>query len=110
VLPGALTPTEVLTAHRLGGDIIKIFPASHIGGASYLRALKAPFPEIQFCPTGGVNLDTIGEFVAAGAAAVGVGGELVLKSAIQAGDYGRITTVARQFDEAMQRARSGLRT
>jgi 2-dehydro-3-deoxyphosphogluconate aldolase / (4S)-4-hydroxy-2-oxoglutarate aldolase len=106
VLPGAMTPTEVFTAHRLGGDIVKIFPASHVGGPSYLKALKGPFPDIQFCPTGGVNLETIGGYVAAGAAAVGVGGELVLKSAIEAGDYGRITELARRFVEALQFARS----
>jgi 2-dehydro-3-deoxyphosphogluconate aldolase / (4S)-4-hydroxy-2-oxoglutarate aldolase len=106
VLPGALTPTEVFTAWSLGGDIVKIFPASHVGGASYLKALKGPFPQIAVCPTGGVNLDTIAEFIAAGAAVVGVGGELVLKSAIEAGDYGRITTLARQYVEAVERARA----
>jgi 2-dehydro-3-deoxyphosphogluconate aldolase / (4S)-4-hydroxy-2-oxoglutarate aldolase len=105
VLPGALTPTEVFTAWSLGADIVKVFPASHLGGPSYLKALKGPFPQIPVCPTGGVNLDTIGEFIAAGAAAVGVGGELVLKSAIATGDYGRITTLARQYVEAVQRAR-----
>jgi 2-dehydro-3-deoxyphosphogluconate aldolase/(4S)-4-hydroxy-2-oxoglutarate aldolase len=105
VLPGAMTPTEVLTARRLGADVIKIFPASHVGGASYLKALKGPFPDIPFCPTGGVNLETIGEFVRAGAVAVGVGGELVLKSAIAAGDYGQITALAKQFVEALEGAR-----
>jgi 2-dehydro-3-deoxyphosphogluconate aldolase / (4S)-4-hydroxy-2-oxoglutarate aldolase len=106
ILPGAMTPTEVFTAWSLGGDIIKIFPASHVGGASYLRALKAPFPHIRFCPTGGVNLQTIGECFAAGASAVGVGGELVLKSALQSGDYGAITALARQYVDAVSRARA----
>jgi len=105
VLPGAMTPTEVFTAWSLGGDIIKIFPASHVGGASYLKALKGPFPQIKFCPTGGVNLQTIGECFAAGASAVGVGGELVLKSAIQSGDYGAITALAVQYVEAVEKAR-----
>jgi 2-dehydro-3-deoxyphosphogluconate aldolase/(4S)-4-hydroxy-2-oxoglutarate aldolase len=105
ILPGAMTPTEVFTAWSLGGDIIKIFPASHVGGASYLRALKAPFPQIRFCPTGGVNLQTIGECFSAGASAVGVGGELVLKSALQSGDYGAITALARQYVEAVTKAR-----
>ncbi len=94
VLPGAMTPTEVFTAWSAGGDIIKIFPASNVGGASYLKALKGPFPQIPLCPTGGVNLQTIGDFVKAGASAVGVGGELVSKAAIDAGDFGKITELA----------------
>jgi len=105
MLPGAFTPTEVFTAHALGGDIVKIFPASAGGGPSYLRALKGPFPSIDFCPTGGVNLDTIGEFIQAGAVAVGVGGELVLKGAIQAGEFNRITDLARRYVDALARAR-----
>lgn len=105
VLPGALTPTEVFAAHSLGGDIVKVFPASAVGGPAYLRALKGPFPDIDFCPTGGVNLETIGEFVKAGAVAVGVGGELVLKSAVQAGEFGRITELARRYVDALREAR-----
>jgi 2-dehydro-3-deoxyphosphogluconate aldolase / (4S)-4-hydroxy-2-oxoglutarate aldolase len=105
VLPGAMTPTEVFAAWSSGGDIIKIFPASNVGGASYLKALKGPFPQIPLCPTGGVNLQTIGEFVKAGAAAVGVGGELVSKAAIDAGDYGRITELAKQYVAALAAAR-----
>ena len=94
VLPGAMTPTEVFTAWSAGGDIIKIFPASNVGGASYLKALKGPFPQIPLCPTGGVNLQTIGEFIKAGAEAVGVGGELVSKAAIDRGDFAQITELA----------------
>jgi len=105
VLPGALTPTEVLAARSLGGDVIKVFPASAVGGASYLRALKGPFPDIDFCPTGGVNLETIGAFFAAGAVAVGVGGELVLKSAIENGQFHRLTELARRYVDAVARAR-----
>ena len=105
VLPGAITPTEVFTAWSLGGDIIKIFPASHVGGASYLKALKGPFPQIPLCPTGGVNLTTIAEFVKAGAVAVGVGGELVSKAAIDAGDYAQITSLAKQFVAALRATR-----
>jgi 2-dehydro-3-deoxyphosphogluconate aldolase/(4S)-4-hydroxy-2-oxoglutarate aldolase len=101
-----MTPTEVFTAWSLGGDIIKIFPASHVGGASYLKALRGPFPQIKFCPTGGVNLQTIGECFAAGASAVGVGGELVLKSAIKSGDYGAITALATEYVDAVRKARS----
>ncbi len=106
ILPGAMTPTEVFTAWSLGGDIVKIFPASHVGGASYLRALKAPFPHIRVCPTGGVNLKTIAECFAAGASAVGVGGELVLKSALETGNYGAITELATQYVEAVRQARA----
>lgn len=106
VLPGAMTPTEVFTAWSLGGDIIKIFPASHVGGASYVKALKGPFPQIKFCPTGGVNLQTIGDCFAAGASAVGVGGELVLKSALKSGDYGVITALAVQYVDAVKKARA----
>ena len=106
VLPGAMTPTEVFTGWSLGGDIIKIFPASNVGGASYLKALKGPFPQIPLCPTGGVNLQTIGDFVKAGASAVGVGGELVSKAAIDKGDFAQITMLARQYVAALEAARS----
>ena len=105
VLPGAMTPTEVFTAWSAGGDIIKIFPASNVGGASYLKALKGPFPQIPLCPTGGVNLQTIGDFVKAGADAVGVGGELVSKTAIEKGDFPQITSLARQYVAALRDAR-----
>jgi 2-dehydro-3-deoxyphosphogluconate aldolase/(4S)-4-hydroxy-2-oxoglutarate aldolase len=105
VLPGAMTPTEVFTAWSSGGDIVKIFPASNVGGASYLKALKGPFPQIPLCPTGGVNLQTIGEFVKAGASALGVGGELVSKAAIDAGVYGMITELAKQYVAALAAAR-----
>ncbi len=106
VLPGALTPTEVLTAWTAGADIVKIFPASAVGGPAYVRALKGPFPAIPLCPTGGVNLQTIGEFVKAGADAVGVGGELVSRAAIARGDFGEITSLARQYVAALDAARA----
>jgi 2-dehydro-3-deoxyphosphogluconate aldolase / (4S)-4-hydroxy-2-oxoglutarate aldolase len=105
VLPGAMTPTEVFAAWSSGGDIIKIFPASHVGGASYLKALKGPFPQIPLCPTGGVNLQTIADFVKAGAAAVGVGGELVSKAAIDRGDFVEITRLAVAYMDALRTAR-----
>jgi 2-dehydro-3-deoxyphosphogluconate aldolase / (4S)-4-hydroxy-2-oxoglutarate aldolase len=107
VLPGAMSPTEVFSAWSLGGDIVKVFPASHAGGASYLKALKGPFPQIPICPTGGVNLETVAAFIEAGAVAVGVGGELVVKSAIASGAYAQITALARQYIEAVARARGG---
>lgn len=75
--PGCLTPTEILAAHNAGADLIKIFPADAVGGASYIKALKGPFPHIEFMPTGGVNLATIKGFFEAGAVAVGVGSNLV---------------------------------
>jgi len=106
VLPGAMTPTEVFTAWSAGGDIVKIFPASNVGGASYLKALKGPFPQIPLCPTGGVNLQTIGDFVKAGASAVGVGGELVSKAAIDRGDFDEITRLASEYVKAFAAAKS----
>lgn len=77
IAPGALTPTEVVAAHRAGGDVIKVFPCDALGGAGYLRSLKAPLPHIPLMPTGGATLETIGDFLAAGAVAVGVGSALV---------------------------------
>ncbi len=106
VLPGAMTPTEIFAAFSAGGDIIKVFPASNVGGAAYIKALRAPFPQIPLCPTGGVNLQTIAEFVRAGAVAVGVGGELVSKSAIETGDFAQITELARQYVDALTSARA----
>src|SRR5205085_7665018 len=75
IMPGALTPTEVLTAWEAGADAIKIFPCGNVGGAKYIKALKAPFPQIEMVPTGGVNLETCGDFLKAGACAVGAGGD-----------------------------------
>jgi 2-dehydro-3-deoxyphosphogluconate aldolase/(4S)-4-hydroxy-2-oxoglutarate aldolase len=107
VLPGALTPTEVFEAFRLGGDMIKVFPAQNLGGASYLRALRGPFPQIPLVPTGGVTLDNMGEMFDAGAAAVGVGSELVSKEALARRDYAAIGALAAQFLMAARQARSG---
>ena len=97
VLPGAITPTEVFTAWSLGGDIIKIFPASNVGGASYLKALKGPFPQIPLCPTGGVTLDNMNAYFTAGAALVGVGNNLLDQAALAAGDIGRVIAGARRL-------------
>ncbi|HMC62040.1 MAG TPA: bifunctional 4-hydroxy-2-oxoglutarate aldolase/2-dehydro-3-deoxy-phosphogluconate aldolase, partial [Candidatus Solibacter sp.] len=77
ICPGALTPTEVLTAWEAGADVVKVFPCGNVGGAKYIKALKGPFPQIEMIPTGGVNLETTGDFLKAGACAVAVGGELV---------------------------------
>jgi 2-dehydro-3-deoxyphosphogluconate aldolase/(4S)-4-hydroxy-2-oxoglutarate aldolase len=106
VLPGALTPTEVLEAFRRGGDMVKIFPAQNLGGASYLRALRGPFPEIPLVPTGGVTLDNVGQMFDAGAAAVGVGSEMIPKDALARGDYGAIGALAGQFLAAARKART----
>jgi 2-dehydro-3-deoxyphosphogluconate aldolase / (4S)-4-hydroxy-2-oxoglutarate aldolase len=105
VLPGAMTPTEVFDAWSAGGDIIKIFPASNVGGAAYLKALRGPFPQIPLCPTGGVNLQTLADFIAAGAAVVGVGGELVSKTAIDRGDFAEITRLATDYVRVLRAAR-----
>ncbi|HWX55760.1 MAG TPA: bifunctional 4-hydroxy-2-oxoglutarate aldolase/2-dehydro-3-deoxy-phosphogluconate aldolase [Verrucomicrobiae bacterium] len=97
IMAGALTPTEVMTAWDAGADFIKIFPCSAVGGASYIKALKGPMPKIPFIPTGGVNLKTAADFIRAGAAALGVGGELVMPSALASGDTKAITDLAKQF-------------
>ena len=106
MLAGALTPTEVMSAWEFGADLVKIFPCSQVGGASYIRALKGPFPDIPLVPTGGVNLDTCAEFIAAGASALGVGGELILKDAIRQKNAELISGLARQMLQAVQTARA----
>jgi 2-dehydro-3-deoxyphosphogluconate aldolase / (4S)-4-hydroxy-2-oxoglutarate aldolase len=97
VLPGALTPTEVVTAWQAGADVIKVFPANAMGGAPYLRALKAPLPHVEMIPTGGVSLTTAADFLHAGAIALGVGADLVDTKAIAAGEAHKITEKARQY-------------
>jgi len=105
VLPGALTPTEVFEAFRSGGDMVKVFPVQSIGGAAYLRALRGPFPDILLVPTGGVTLENIAELFQAGAAAVGVGTELISTDALARRDYTAIGALVKQFVEAVRRAR-----
>ena len=85
VIPGALTPTEILTAWEAGADVVKVFPASSMGGAKYLKSIKAPLPQIELVPTGGVSLATAAEFLEAGALALGVGADLVDLKAIAGG-------------------------
>lgn len=97
MISGALTPTEIITAWRAGADIIKVFPCAALGGASYLRAVKAPFPEIPLIPTGGVNLATAKDFLNAGAIALGVGGDLVNAQNIRDGMPEAITKQAREY-------------
>jgi 2-dehydro-3-deoxyphosphogluconate aldolase/(4S)-4-hydroxy-2-oxoglutarate aldolase len=106
IMPGALTPTEVLTAWEAGADIVKVFPCGNMGGAKYIKALKGPFPQIEMCPTGGVNLETAGDFLKAGACAVAVGGELVDAKLIKEGRYDQIEERARQYLAVIAKARA----
>jgi 2-dehydro-3-deoxyphosphogluconate aldolase/(4S)-4-hydroxy-2-oxoglutarate aldolase len=95
--PGALTPTEAITAWNEGADYVKIFPCSALGGASYLKSLLAPFPHLKIIPTGGVTLQTAESFLRAGARALGVGGDLVNLTAVDAGHTEVITESARAY-------------
>jgi 2-dehydro-3-deoxyphosphogluconate aldolase / (4S)-4-hydroxy-2-oxoglutarate aldolase len=105
VFPGALTPTEVVTAWEAGADAVKVFPCSAMGGASYLKALKAPLPQIELVPTGGVSLSTAEEFLAAGAFALGIGGDLIDPKVIAAGKLEIITETAKKYVELVRRIR-----
>ena len=107
VLPGALTPTEVVTAWNAGADLVKVFPANALGGASYIKSLKAPLPQVALVPTGGVNLQTAKDFIKAGAAALGVGADLVDLQAVRRGETELITERARQFLALVREARTG---
>ncbi|HVS82008.1 MAG TPA: bifunctional 4-hydroxy-2-oxoglutarate aldolase/2-dehydro-3-deoxy-phosphogluconate aldolase [Pyrinomonadaceae bacterium] len=107
VFPGALTPTEVVRAWNAGADAVKVFPAGAVGGASYLKALKAPLPQIELVPTGGVSLKTAADFIKAGAMALGVGADLVDPKALREGNENLITERARQFLEIVRDARQG---
>jgi len=106
IMPGALTPTEVITAWKAGADMVKIFPASAVGGPKYLKALRGPLPDVKLLPTGGVNAQTAGEYIAAGAAALGVGSELVDTAALARGDDAVVTARARELVNAVAAARA----
>jgi 2-dehydro-3-deoxyphosphogluconate aldolase/(4S)-4-hydroxy-2-oxoglutarate aldolase len=105
IMAGALTPTEVITAWNAGSDLVKIFPCGNVGGAKYIKALKGPLPQIPMIPTGGVNLTTAAEFIQAGSAAVGVGGELILAAALKSGNTREITELAKQYVSIVREAR-----
>ncbi|MBD0371342.1 MAG: bifunctional 2-keto-4-hydroxyglutarate aldolase/2-keto-3-deoxy-6-phosphogluconate aldolase [Pyrinomonadaceae bacterium] len=105
VMPGALTPTEVVTAWTAGADLVKLFPCGALGGAKYLKALKAPLPQIELIPTGGVSLSTAAEFIEAGAFALGVGADLVDTKAIRAGQPEKVTESARSYVSVVKEAR-----
>jgi 2-dehydro-3-deoxyphosphogluconate aldolase/(4S)-4-hydroxy-2-oxoglutarate aldolase len=106
MMAGALSPTEVITAWNAGSDFVKIFPCGNVGGAKYIKALKGPLPQIPMIPTGGVNLNTAAEFIQAGSAAVGVGGELVLAAALKSGNTREITELAKQYVTVVREARA----
>ncbi|HWX91539.1 MAG TPA: bifunctional 4-hydroxy-2-oxoglutarate aldolase/2-dehydro-3-deoxy-phosphogluconate aldolase [Terriglobales bacterium] len=106
IMAGALTPTEVITAWNAGADFVKVFPCGQVGGAKYIKALKGPFPHIPLVPTGGVNLNTAAEFIEAGSAALGIGGELVQSEALKSGRPGMIVENARKFVALVKEART----
>ena len=106
VMPGALTPTEVVQAWSAGADFVKVFPAGAVGGANYIKSLKAPLPQIDLVPTGGVSLKTAADFIKAGASALGVGADLVDLKAIREGQHNLITERARQFVKIVEEART----
>jgi 2-dehydro-3-deoxyphosphogluconate aldolase / (4S)-4-hydroxy-2-oxoglutarate aldolase len=110
VVPGALTPTEIVTAWQAGADVVKVFPATALGGAKYLKSVKAPLPQVELIPTGGVSHATAQEFLEAGAFALGVGADLVDPKAIATGNPQRITESAKKYLEIVQSFRSKKRS
>jgi 2-dehydro-3-deoxyphosphogluconate aldolase/(4S)-4-hydroxy-2-oxoglutarate aldolase len=109
MMAGALTPSEVIAAWKAGSDFVKIFPCGNVGGPKYIKALRGPLPQIPMVPTGGVNLSTVGEFILAGAAAVGIGSELVSAAALASGNIREITDLARQYVSIVNETRKGLK-
>jgi 2-dehydro-3-deoxyphosphogluconate aldolase / (4S)-4-hydroxy-2-oxoglutarate aldolase len=104
---GGVTPTEAVTCHRAGVDVIKVFPASSFGGPAYLKALLEPLPFLRLLPTGGVDLGNIRAYLDAGAAGFGLGGSLIDRKAVAAGDWGRIESTARKVVHAVAAWREG---
>lgn len=104
-VPGALTPTEIVNAWREGADLVKVFPCSAMGGASYIKALHAPLPQIDLVPTGGVTAATVADYIAAGASAVGAGSDLVDFARLRQGDHAAVTDNARRYVAAVAAAR-----
>jgi 2-dehydro-3-deoxyphosphogluconate aldolase/(4S)-4-hydroxy-2-oxoglutarate aldolase len=105
VMPGAFTPTEVLTAWEAGADVVKVFPAD-VGGPAYLKALRGPLPQVRLMPTGGVDLNTAEDFLKAGACCLGVGGSLVEPKAVAAGDFSRLRELAAQYAAVVRKFRA----
>ena len=108
IMAGALTPSEVMAASKAGADFVKIFPCGNVGGPNYIKALKGPFPHVPMVPTGGVNLDTAADYIRAGAAALGVGGELVQKEAVRLRNAELLRGLAKEFVEIVKSARNPL--
>lgn len=108
VMPGALTPTEILAAWNAGADFVKVFPAGAMGGANYLKSIKAPLPQVRLIPTGGVSMKTAADFIKAGAEAVGIGAELVDLKAVREGNADLITERAKEIVEIVKTARQSL--
>jgi 2-dehydro-3-deoxyphosphogluconate aldolase/(4S)-4-hydroxy-2-oxoglutarate aldolase len=106
IMPGALTPTEVLAAWTAGADVVKVFPCGALGGASYIKSLKAPLPQIEMIPTGGVSVKTAADFIKAGSMALGVGADLVDTQAIRDGNARAVTEKAREYVRLVQEARA----
>lgn len=106
VMPGALTPTEVIAALDAGATLIKVFPCGAMGGPKYIKSLRAPFPDVRFIPTGGVNLSNAAEFIAAGSFALGVGADLVDLAALRRNEAHKITAMAKALCEAVCNARA----
>jgi 2-dehydro-3-deoxyphosphogluconate aldolase/(4S)-4-hydroxy-2-oxoglutarate aldolase len=105
VICGALTPSEIVAADRAGADLVKVFPASAVGGPAYIRAIRGPLPNIGLVATGGVGLDSVGAYFEAGVFALGVGGEMISRAAVAAGDFRKIGDAARQFVQEARRVR-----
>ena len=105
VMPGVLTPTEIATALSVGAEVVKVFPVGAVGGADYIRSLRAPFPDLKVVPTGGINIDTASDHIRAGAMAVGVGSDLVDLKAIEQGRASEVTERARRVLDAIAETR-----
>jgi 2-dehydro-3-deoxyphosphogluconate aldolase/(4S)-4-hydroxy-2-oxoglutarate aldolase len=108
ILAGALTPAEVLVAWEGGADVVRVLPCDALGGASYIRSLRAPFPQIDLMAIGGVTLETVGDYFRAGAVGVGVSGALIDSASLRAGSYDVFTERARRFVDAIRRVRNGI--
>ncbi|MBS1841670.1 MAG: bifunctional 4-hydroxy-2-oxoglutarate aldolase/2-dehydro-3-deoxy-phosphogluconate aldolase [Acidobacteria bacterium] len=106
LMAGALTPSEVMAAWSAGADFIKVFPCGNLGGPRYIRALKGPFPQVPLVPTGGVNLETAADYICAGAAALGVGGELVQKEAVKQRNSELLSGLTKEFVALVKQARN----
>jgi len=104
-MAGALTPTEVIAAWKAGSDLVKVFPCAQVGGDTYIKALKGPFPKVPLIASGGVNQQTASAFILAGAAALGIGGELIPRAAIELRQPERIRELARRFLNLVKMAR-----